>query len=121
MAESKYKPEMCNLIIEFMSQGMSLHEVCARIGISRETLNQWRSKDGDYFNSEVSDAVKRGIDLSEAWWLERGRENLTNRDFSAVLWYMNMKNRFGWADKHEHTGKDGEAIKTDLTLNIKFV
>lgn len=37
--------------------------------------------------------------LSEAWWEEHGRLNLHNREFNSVLWYMNMKNRFGWRDR----------------------
>lgn len=93
---TKYKPEMCAQVVELMREGASLAEVSAEIGITRETLNQWR-----HSNEKFSDAVKNGIELSRAWWERKGRVNLENKDFNATLWYMNMKNRHGWADKVE--------------------
>lgn len=100
---SKYDPKMCDKVIELMSEGAALVEVAAELDITRETLNQWTKS-----NPVFSDAVKKGQELSEAWWLKQGRINLkTNpkgEQFNSTLWYMNMKNRFGWRDKHEVAG-----------------
>ena len=93
---TKYRPEMCQSVINLMKEGASLIEVAADIGINADTLHTWRKS-----NTEFSDAVKIGMQLSEAWWMREGREALRDRDFNYTGWYMNMKNRHGWADKVE--------------------
>lgn len=105
---TKYLPEMCDAVVALMSEGASKIEVAHEIGISGETLNEW-SKD----NPDFSAAIKAGEAASHAWWLSKGRKNLENKDFSATLWYMNMKNRHGWRDKTELTGNG-----PDGALNI---
>jgi len=93
----KYKPAMCEQVIALMSEGASLVEVSVKLGISRQTMYRWRDS-----NEEFCYTIKRGLELSEAWWEEKGRTNLENKSFNSTLWYMNMKNRFGWKDKTAH-------------------
>lgn len=113
---TKYKLEsMPNKVIKLMSQGASKAEVAASLGITHETLNQWEK---DPNKPEFSEAIKRGEDLSKAWWMRMGRENLKNKEFSPVLWYMNMKNRFGWRDKQEVSGTDGAPLQIVLKSNL---
>ena len=111
---TKYKPEMCDQVIVLMSEGASLVEVAAELGICKGTLHDWKKA-----NAEFSDSIKRGVQLSQAWWEKQGRTNLFNPyqgdSFSASLWYMNMKNRFGWRDKQEVTGSDGGPIDVQFT------
>ena len=109
---SKYKPEMCTQVIKLMKEGASKTEVAAELGINKDTLYEWEKA-----HTEFSDTIKRGVQLSQAWWEKKGRTNLENKNFNYVGWYMNMKNRFAWKDKQEtqHTGKDGES------MNIKII
>jgi hypothetical protein len=104
---TKYKPEMCDTVIQLMGEGASHIEVMAEIGIWEDTFYRWKRE-----NKEFSEAIKKGEQLSAAWWERKGRVNLENGQFNYTGWYMNMKNRHGWADKKEvkNTG--------DLTINV---
>lgn len=98
----KYDPSMLPKIDKLMSKGASLTEVAVALDIAVDTLHRWRNTDDPNYSIEFSDAIKKGIAKSKAWWESHGRSQLENKDFNATLWYMNMKNRFGWADKQEH-------------------
>lgn len=89
-------PNWKELIINKMSQGASKEELILELGISWDLF--WRLRDEE---KEFSVTIKKGEELCKAWWMKKARENLSDKNFSAVLWYMNMKNRFGWKDKSE--------------------
>lgn len=66
---------------------------------------------------EFSEAIKEGRQLAEAWWMMMARQNLITYEgikFSAPLWFINMKNRFGWKDKIEHAGDPQNPIATTV-------
>lgn len=117
---TKYKPAMCDVVVELMKKGASKFEVAAELGVCMDTITEWQKPKN---NKAFSAAIKKGEQLSRAWWEKNGRINLENKEFSSTLWYMNMKNRFGWADKQEntHSGPDGGPIKTDSKWTVEFV
>lgn len=106
---TKYDPSMCDDLIALFKEGASKAEIAAKLGICRDTFAEWEKS-----NPQFSEAVKKGVQLSEAWWQEQGRIALREKDFNSTLWYMNMKNRFGWRDKQEHTGPDGSPLNITL-------
>ena len=121
---TKYKKEYCTLVVERMMDGASIAEVCAEIGIVYDTFRDWRKG-----HEEFSVAVKKGLEFSRAWWEKKGRVGLHDGTFNHVLWFMNMKNRFGhikptenitWRDKHDHevTGKDGAPLQPEKPLTV---
>jgi len=95
--DSKYSPIYCELIKELMSEGASIEEVAAEIGVVKQTLYNWCKE-----HSEFMDAKSIGEQLSKGWWYKQGRIALRDKEFSPTLFYMNMKNRFDWADKQEN-------------------
>ena len=66
-------------------------------------------------DAEFSETVKKARTACQIFWEKNGRLSLNDKDFSATLWYMNMKNRFGWSDKKEvkQTG-----TPPSVTLNV---
>lgn len=90
-----------DMIMREMSEGASRTEIYGKLNLSNKTFSRLLRDDREFFL-----VIKEGERLSEGWWLEQGRKNLENKNFSAVLWYMNMKNRFGWKDKTDITSNN---------------
>ena len=98
---TKYKKDMLKIVESEMAEGASKVELCAELGIDYQTFLDWQNPKKSNHVPEFLESVKKGEELSEAWWLRQGRKNLTNKEFNPTLWYMNMKNRHGWADKQQ--------------------
>lgn len=92
-----YRPEYCAIVIDEMRKGSSIEELVLTFDICKDTIYKWIERHPDF-----ADAIKRGRALSEAWWRREGRESLRDKDFNSGLWFMNMKNRHGWADKQHN-------------------
>ena len=104
-------------ILTEYSQGASDVEIRAYIweqrgSFSCDLWDRWL-KEEEIF----SGTIKKGRELSEAWWNKSGRINLKDKDFSYTGWYMQMKNRFGWADKQEINQTNIGAPQVIVTKN----
>lgn len=91
-----YKPEFCERAIEYLKEGASIEELGLELDCGYSTIYLWMDQ-----HPEFLEAIKKGREYSEAWWKKNGRTQLHSDTFNSTLWYMNMKNRFGWADKKE--------------------
>ena len=102
-----------NTIINLSKEGASIVELAVALDISRQTLYNLSERD-EYF----LDTIKKCKRYCEAWWLSKGRTELDNRDFSYTGWYMNMKNRFGWADKQENKNENTHTGEIKINYNL---
>ncbi len=100
-------------IIKLSKQGASIVELAVELDISRNTLYALSERDEYFLNT-----IKRCKRYCEAWWLGKGRTELDNKDFSYTGWYMNMKNRFGWADKQENKNENTNTGEIKINYNL---
>ena len=87
-------------VVELAEQGASDVELRDYLNISDDLWYRFIEEE-----PEFSLTIKKASRKCRIWWEKSGRLNLDNKDFSPTLWYMNMKNRFGWADKQEISQK----------------
>jgi len=110
---TKYRKEMGQRVIEMMREGASKLEVCADLDIGYDAFLSYQERHPEFYES-----VKRGEDLSEAWWTRLGREGATgqNQDANATFFIFNMKNRFGWSDRRDvhQTGDVNITVSTGV-------
>jgi len=110
---TKYTEDMCDKVVELMSQGASKCEVGLELGITEDTFYRWIKE-----HKLFSEAVKKGEWFSKGAWEKMGRLSLRDKDFNYTGWYMNMKNRHGYSDKQETT-HGGEVGFRDNTSKAK--
>lgn len=94
------------VVLSMYAEGASDIEIMRQIwewrgSFSKLLWNRWIKEEKSF-----KEVISMGNVLSQAWWEMNGRKNIANKGFNSVLWYMNMKNRFGWADTQsiEHKG-----------------
>lgn len=93
---TKYNPDYCQRAIDLLKEGADIAELAYEFDVVQSTIYEWAKN-----NKEFSEAIKIGRDVAEGWWKKTGRTNIYNKEFNTALWYINMKNRYGWADKKE--------------------
>ena len=107
---TKYKDEYCQETIDFLAQGKSVTQLSAHLQVSKSTIYLWAEQ-----NTEFSDALSRGQELSEAFWETELIDMMRDRDVNAPLVKLYFANRFGWSDKQSINQKNTNIYEPDLS------
>ncbi len=111
---TKYDPKFCDDIIPHFEQGMSTDEVADALGFCTKTFYNWMEKHEEFLHAVESGQLKAMV-----WWKANGRVNLENTKFNTKLWDINMKNRYGWADRTNNTTQQKVIITEEEKKDIK--
>jgi len=115
--EIEFKNEYCDVVIREMAKGYSFMAACGHIGISYETGLKWCKE-----INAMSQARKKGESLSAIFWEKKAVDHVVtgaSTVFNQAVWVFNMKNRFGWRDKIEHSGDIEKPIQLAYNPNSK--
>ena len=111
---SKYTGDAPQRLVKHMEEGFSFESFAGVMGCSRACIYKWIDKYPEFKEAREIGSVK-----SQLMWEKAGIDGLyqggKDNPFNATVWVFNMKNRFGWRDKQEMTGKDGESLKIVLS------
>lgn len=103
---TKYKPEMCERVIDMGKEGASKAEMALELDIAYSNFDVWQNE-----IPEFREAVKEAERLSQGWWEREGRKATFGgiEGFNATSFIFNMKNRFkaDWRDKVEQEVSGG--------------
>lgn len=107
-----YRKEMCDRVIELGKKGKSITQIAAALGVSRKTVYQWVGEDG---HPEFAEAMEIARTESQNWWEDVAQERMISGEpWNSATWIFNMKNRFGWRDKTEHSGDPQKPVQVVL-------
>jgi AraC-like DNA-binding protein len=96
-------------MLQCFKQGYSLKEIAVEIGISSEHFCRQMAK-----NEELNQFVRKGQEISEKWWVSKGRTNLENRQFNSHLYQLMMMNLHDWGLKN----KTKTEAKVEVNSNV---
>jgi hypothetical protein len=93
-----YKPEYCDLVLQWGRDGKSKAWMAAELDVTRQTLENWEKA-----HPEFLDAITRAMLKSQQWWEDKGQTGITLQGFGASVWSRSMAARFpdDWREKTE--------------------
>lgn len=99
---SSFKPEFCEQLVAHMSEGLSFETFGAVIDVAEKTLYNWTEKYPEFLQ-----AKEKGFLANKYFWERAGINGMkAGKDFNAVVWIFNMKNRFRWRDQVDVTSDE---------------
>ena len=117
-----YKPEYCETVLRLGAEGASVVEMCAEIGVDRNTLERdWPSQ-----FEEFSQSLSKARLSAQSWWEKTGRigmfESPGGVKLNQGIWSRSMAARFphDWREnskvENTHAGPDGGPVTVSVAV-----
>jgi hypothetical protein len=90
---TKYKPEYCEALIDYMAKGFTLTAFAGSIRVSRETVYAWMSEHSDF-----SDAATRGKAAASNAWEARMMEAKRSAEAATSIFALKNINPDDWKE-----------------------
>lgn len=113
---SDYRPEYCEAVIARQSEGWSLAEFAASVGVSRPTIDNWAAAQPKFL-----EALTRAKAAEQSWWERAGREGMFADKFNAAVWKKSVEARFRDDYTERHENKTTVAADDSLKALVKWV
>jgi|TARA_R110002020_G_scaffold155447_1_gene336500 transposase-like protein len=105
---SVWNPKNKKAIGEMFEKGASIVEVCKFLGINKSTWYRWLK---DERKKDFQEAAQLGLESSEAYWVQLGRDNVENKSFNTALYSFLMVNKFNYRSAYSKQEKDVKEVK----------
>ena len=105
---SVWNPKNKKAIGEMFEKGASIVEVCKFLGINKSTWYRWLK---DERKKDFQEAAELGLEASESYWVQLGRDNVENKSFNTALYSFLMVNKFNYRSAYSKQEKDGKEVK----------
>ncbi len=106
--KSMYNPDMHKSIVDTLSTGVSIHDVCAYVGISLETYHQWCRTKPAFLNDTMRARVSGRIGAAAIV-----RKSALSGNPEDAKWYLERTDPSTWGRKDMliALGLDGKLLK----------
>jgi len=95
-------------VMKMFKEGSSIVEVCKFLGINKSTWYRWMKDPRKKDFQEVADL---GLEASEAFWIQMGKDNLQNKSFNTGLYTFLMVNKFNYRSAYSKQERDIKEVK----------
>jgi hypothetical protein len=108
---TKYKPEMCDQIIELGKAGASQKMIWSQLGISKSTADTYRKK-----YPEFAEALDLALVHAQAYWETMMLANIENKNFNSRMVEIALRGQF--ASDYRETREQKVDVKADVNINF---
>ena len=106
-----YRPEFCEMVVEWGKQGKSRTWMATELDVHRDTLYAWEKS-----HPEFSDALARAKQFEQRWWEDEGQGALRLQGYQSSMWSRSMAARF--PDEWRESTKQEQTVNGNMSITI---